>query len=103
MQLTEINPVRLSRVNPALNMARFYEIDLQPNLFGEMSVLRSWGRIGTKGQVMMVTYPGAQEAVAAAGKLEKQKWRRGYRSDAVDPDIGFGYGAPMEYQKMKAR
>lgn len=78
MQLPEATPVHLIHVNPELNMARFYGIEIQPTLFGEMSVLRSWGRIGTKGRGMMVTYEDAAQATEAFLKLDKQKRRRGY-------------------------
>ena len=78
MQLPESKPVHLIHVNPELNMARFYGIDLQPTLFGEMSVLRSWGRIGTKGRGMMVTYEDSAQASEALLKLDKQKRCRGY-------------------------
>ncbi len=78
MQLPEAKPVHLIHVNPELNMARFYGIDIQPTLFGEMSVLRNWGRIGTKGRGMMVTFEDAAQATEALVKLEKQKRRRGY-------------------------
>ena len=78
MQLSEAKPVHLIHVNPEVNMARFYGIDIQPTLFGEMSVLRSWGRIGTKGRAMMVTFEDATQATEALKKLDKQKRRRGY-------------------------
>lgn len=71
--------VHLTRVDPDQNMARFYEMSVQPTLFGEATVFRNWGRIGTRGQSMMVTYPGAIEASAAVIKLERQKQQRGYR------------------------
>ena len=71
--------VHLTRVDPDQNMARFYEMSVQPTLFGEATVFRNWGRIGTRGQSMMVTYPEANEAAAALAKLGGQKQRRGYR------------------------
>ena len=71
-------PIHLTHVDPEQNMARFYEMSVQPALFGEATVFRNWGRIGTRGQAMMVTYPGAIEAAAAVTKLERQKQRRGY-------------------------
>lgn len=80
MQRPEIDPIHLVHVNPALNMARFYGISVQPTLFGEISVMRNWGRIGTRGQAMVVTYADAEEACTALGKLERQKRRRGYSS-----------------------
>ena len=78
MELTDTTPVHLIHVDPDVNMARFYGIELQPTLFGEMSVLRTWGRIGTNGQAMMVTYDDEAQASEALHSLEKQKRRRGY-------------------------
>jgi predicted DNA-binding WGR domain protein len=78
MQPTETTPVHLIHVNPEVNMARFYRIDLQLTLFGKMSVLRSWGRIGTQGRGMMVTYEDAAQATEAFLKLDKKKRCRGY-------------------------
>lgn len=78
MYSPEAKPVHLIHVNPELNMARFYGIDIQPTLFGEVSVLRNWGRIGTKGRDMMVTYEDSTQAANALLKLDKQKRRRGY-------------------------
>ena len=71
------DPVHLTRIDPALNMARFYDISLQPTLFGEVAVRRHWGRIGTGGQVMMQTFD-ADGATVAQARLEQAKRRRGY-------------------------
>ena len=78
MNSLEVTPVCLIHVDPARNMARFYGIEMQPTLFGEVSVLRNWGRIGAKGRGMMVTYEDEGRAAAALQKLDKQKSRRGY-------------------------
>ena len=59
-------------------MARFYGITLQPTLFGEVSVVRCWGRIGTRGRTMSVTYRDTSEAIDACERLEHLKRRRGY-------------------------
>lgn len=72
-------PIHLTHVDPDQNMARFYEMRVQPTLFGEATLFRNWGRIGTRGQSMMVTYLAEEEASVAVGKLERQKRRRGYR------------------------
>ena len=68
----------LMRRNPDLNMARFYGITLQPTLFGEMSVIRTWGRIGTRGRERIDTFNEVSDARDHAERLEKQKLRRGY-------------------------
>lgn len=78
MRLPEVTPVNLIHVDPEHNMARFYGVEVQPTLFGEVSVLRNWGRIGTKGRGMMVTYDDEDQAAAALQKLDKQKRGRGY-------------------------
>ncbi|TAX62854.1 WGR domain-containing protein, partial [Rhizobium ruizarguesonis] len=44
-----VQPYRLyiERIDPSKNMARFYALSIEPNLFGETSLVRSWGRIGS--------------------------------------------------------
>jgi predicted DNA-binding WGR domain protein len=68
----------LTRRNPELNMARFYGIALQPTLFGETSVIRAWGRIGTRGRARIDTFGHASDARVHAEMLERVKRRRGY-------------------------
>lgn len=72
--------VDLVRIVPSENMKRFYGIALQPTLFGEVAVVRSWGRIGTRGRAMAVTYQTAEQAAEACSELECQKHRRGYKT-----------------------
>lgn len=72
------DPVYLTRRDPERNMARFYVLALEPTLFGEVALLRTWGRIGTRGQVRIETFDGMAEAYVARAKLERTKLRRGY-------------------------
>nr|WP_316650714.1 WGR domain-containing protein [uncultured Gellertiella sp.] len=72
----------LERRDPALNMARFYRLCLQPTLFGEVVLLREWGRIGTGGQRISQCYDRETEALAALLALARRKRARGYRSRA---------------------
>ena len=83
MNSSDVIPVHLVHVSPERNMARYYGIRVQPTLFGDVCVLRSWGRIGTKGRSMMMTFDDADKAAAALLKLETQKRRRGYVSVPV--------------------
>jgi predicted DNA-binding WGR domain protein len=73
-----MQPVHLHRVNAEANMARFYHIDIAPTLFGEVSVLRSWGRIGTHGRTSVETCATPVEAETAADRTLRQKVQRGY-------------------------
>lgn len=78
MSRTDTRPIHLRRVDPALNMRRFYVISIQPTLFGGASLIRNWGRIGNGGQSMMETFDTPDEADGAFGRLERAKRRRGY-------------------------
>lgn len=60
------------------NMARFYAVTIEPNLFGEACLRRCWGRIGTNGQTMSHQFETEREAVVFFLDLLRQKKRRGY-------------------------
>lgn len=69
-------------------MHRFYSLTLQPTLFGGVSVIRNWGRIGTNGQAMIETFDEPDEAQSVLGRLETMKKRRGYRAPKDMPKSG---------------
>ena len=73
-----LSSVRLFHVDPARNMARFYVLALQPTLFGEVALVREWGRIGSPGRVQVTAYATPEEAEAAFRRVGHQKARRGY-------------------------
>ena len=79
MSSSQPDPVHLKRIDPEQNMRRFYCLTVQPTLFGGASLIRDWGRIGTRGQTMMETFDDAEEADKAFDRLERAKRRRGYR------------------------
>lgn len=68
----------LHRIEVKANMARFYTVDVVPNLFGEISVMRNWGRIGTYGRASVQTCASTEEAERAASLTLRQKMRRAY-------------------------
>jgi predicted DNA-binding WGR domain protein len=69
----------LQRVDPSRNMAKFYSLEVERDLFGRVVVVRRWGRIGTAGKTRLDEHPDEGRAVAALVKLEASKRRRGYR------------------------
>lgn len=69
----------LYRIDPTRNMARFYVLDIQPTLFGEVSLVREWGRIGAGGRAKIETYRTGEAAALALARMEARKRRRGYR------------------------
>ncbi|MET4213871.1 WGR domain-containing protein [Bradyrhizobium sp. LA2.1] len=77
MSNPEHEPLHLRRIDAGRNMRRFYVLSIQPTLFGGVSLVRNWGRIGTNGQMMVQTFDNSTEAGEAFGRLECAKRRRG--------------------------
>jgi predicted DNA-binding WGR domain protein len=71
-------PQFLRRIDSTRNMARFYVLILQPTLFGETTLVRQWGRIGTRGREKREHFRDDAEAVCAAARHALRKMRRGY-------------------------
>ena len=70
--------VQMRRIDPVRNMRRFYRLSVQRDLFGRASLVREWGRIGFRGQMMVETHPDEGKAITALMKLAAVKKRRGY-------------------------
>lgn len=70
--------LHLRRIDPACNMLRFYHLSVQRDLFGGACLIREWGRIGYRGQVLIETHDDEGKAITALMKLAAVKRRRGY-------------------------
>lgn len=70
--------MHLRRIDPDRNMARFYTMSVQPNLFGEWSLLREWGRIGSAGRLVTGSFASEREATLAMAEHLKAKLSNGY-------------------------
>ncbi|TGD61142.1 WGR domain-containing protein [Tabrizicola sp. WMC-M-20] len=70
--------LHLQRVDPARNMRRFYRMTIQRDLFGGASLVRVWGRIGTRGRQLVNTHADEGRAITALMALAEEKRRRGY-------------------------
>lgn len=69
--------IRIERVNPDTNMYRFDRLRLLPDLFGDVSLLREWGRIGTQGQYKIELFTDAEQATDAMLTIYYAKQKRG--------------------------
>ena len=76
----EIFPTDLQiwRVDATRNMRRFYRMSVQPDLLGGASLVREWGRIGSRGRIMIEHHTDEGRAITALMKLAAVKRRRGY-------------------------
>ena len=70
--------MKLRRIDPAQNMRRFYLMQVQPDLFGGASLIREWGRIGSRGRVLVEHHADEGAAVTALMAMARTKGRRGY-------------------------
>ena len=79
--MTQPLSLRMTRNDVSRNMARFYFLSLQPTLFGEVMLIRNWGRIGTAGQTRFETFSEEEAASVALHRLRCQKMKKGYCAD----------------------
>ena len=83
MMRDERSPIRhhlvLHRIDPERRAGRFYSLMIERDLFGNITLVRNWGRIGTNGQEMVEPFATEIEAGQALEALARTKRRRGYR------------------------
>ena len=79
----------LHRIDLGANMARFYCIDVAATLFGDVSIVRTWGRIGTHGRTSIETCATVEDAKKVALQTLRDKIRRGYlpAGQMLPPDL----------------
>ena len=75
-------PITLRRIDATKHVNRFYRLDVQPDLFGQWSLVRKWGRIGSAGTLLVQSYPTQAEAEATAARVRRLKERKGYYDPA---------------------
>ena len=73
-----MNAVHLRRIGATCEMRRFYWLDVQPDLFGGVLLMKEWGRIGPRGHMVAESYDDETLARAALQKLGERKRRRGH-------------------------
>lgn len=69
----------LERRDPARNMARFYVLSIEPTLFGDVALVREWGRLGTQGRRRLDLFREHATASEALDTWLGRKVRRGYQ------------------------
>ncbi|GAK72747.1 hypothetical protein RRU01S_27_01360 [Agrobacterium rubi TR3 = NBRC 13261] len=77
--ITQPYHLYVERIAPEKNMARFYSLAVQPTLFGDVSLVRAWGRIGTRGQQMVHLFDNESHAIDLFLDVLREKRKRGYR------------------------
>lgn len=80
----------LHRRDPTVNMARFYALSLENSLFGDILLVRRWGRIGTHGRVRFDWFDGPVEAAKELKRIAALKERRGYQEQSTGAQLSLG-------------
>ncbi len=74
------NQTYLTKVDPSTNQYRYYNLRVDPDLFGRWSLFRQWGRLDTQGGALRIeSFESEEEAMSRLVKITTQKIRRGYR------------------------
>ncbi|GLS20215.1 hypothetical protein GCM10007874_32320 [Labrys miyagiensis] len=68
----------LERREEACNIARYYVLSVEPSLFGDASLVREWGRIGSRGRRLIELHGTTQLAAEALDRWLARKKRRKY-------------------------
>lgn len=84
-----MNRIYLERHDPDKNLHRFYQMFVAPGVFGDWSLVREWGRVGSSGTVRKDWFDNEEEAREAGQKLQAIKEKKGYRSifEASSPSM----------------
>jgi predicted DNA-binding WGR domain protein len=70
--------VALESVCPAENRFRFYVLSIDETLFGDVALVREWGRIGTNGRRRLDLFDDRVRAFSSLEEWLERKRRRGY-------------------------
>jgi predicted DNA-binding WGR domain protein len=73
-----LEAAELVKVSPAERQARFYRLEIWPDLFGGFSLAREWGRIGQPGRLQILPFAEIDAARKAFARIVSSKQRRGY-------------------------
>ena len=80
-----MSAVHLRRIDDARNMRRFYRLDVQPDLFGGVLLVKQWGRIGAQGRMVDESYATEELAADAMWAHAERKRRRRYVASKASP------------------
>lgn len=69
----------LDRIAPEQGTRHFYSLMIERGLFGQIRLVRAWGKVGIKGHELTEDYPSDYAAGQALQVVAEGLRRRGYR------------------------
>ncbi|KSV75638.1 hypothetical protein N185_17510 [Sinorhizobium sp. GW3] len=79
--------LHIQRIDAARNMARFYSLAIEPTLFGNIRVVRNWGRIGTRGRERADFFENETQALSHFLEILRTKRLKGYRPQPASQNL----------------
>jgi predicted DNA-binding WGR domain protein len=73
-----VQTLRLVSLDPSRNRARVYVLTWQPTLWGEIALVRTWGRLDHPGRSQSTIYPDRDQAQADLRRLLRRRLQHGY-------------------------
>lgn len=70
--------VAMESICPAENRFRYYVLSIDETLFGDIALVREWGRIGTNGRRRLDLFDDRVRAISTLEQWLERKRRRGY-------------------------
>ena len=67
------------------NLHRFYQLWVTPGLFGDWSLVREWGRVGSPGTVRKIWFETESDAEKAGLSILNAKVKKGYVQFQIVP------------------
>jgi len=75
----DFSQVEFERIDLAANARRYYLVAWQPNLYGEGTVIRMFGRMGRFKRMIAAPFPSLEAAWPMIRAIIKTRLRHGYR------------------------
>lgn len=68
----------MMRIEQGGTCRRFYRMEIIPGLFGDVALVREWGRLGQPGQIQTDWFENEAAAKDARFDIQMKKAKRGY-------------------------
>jgi predicted DNA-binding WGR domain protein len=73
-----VQTLRLVSLDPSRNRARVYIFSWQPTLWGEIALIRTWGRLERPTRSLLRLYPDRASAEPELRRLLRRRLQHGY-------------------------
>ncbi|MBD8665883.1 WGR domain-containing protein [Rhizobium sp. CFBP 8752] len=95
--------IYLERIDQRRNMARFYQVSVEIDLFGDILAVRRWGRIGSDGRRVSFPQQSVTDALCEVKRCADDKRRRGYRNTGRSTAVAVLHSMPAPFKAQSPK